>query len=270
LTHIDREHVRDAVEGHASRFVVGFVFGADQENLDIASGIAVCWKGKRIIVTASHVLQGPRLSETRIILPTDRPFERAGRALPAEATAVGRTTEALMPTDVKVVRSRELDDLCYFEVDSEFGSNSDLQFHNLGRVAKTPRPGTICLMLGYPRDMARVLSHTEADVHMTGRWSDRVTLGKDSRFLKWFRPQKHFLMRFQETDKGTSAVGFSGAGIWFPTVHPQNQIVWRPDLGLAGIQSRWYASRRLTQVVKVERLINLLSKQSLRAQPWNA
>jgi hypothetical protein len=67
-------------------------------------------------------------------------------------------------------------------------------------------------------------------------------------------------MKFAKADKGTSAAGFSGAGIWFPVVQPPNAIIWRPRLGLAGIQSIWYKSRLLTQAVKVERIVRFLSR----------
>jgi hypothetical protein len=108
--------------------------------------------------------------------------------------------------------------------------------------------------------MPYVLSDTEADVNMAARWTDRVRLSKDARFLKQLRRDRHFLMKFAKADKGTSAAGFSGAGIWFPVVQPPNAIIWRPRLGLAGIQSIWYKSRLLTQAVKVERIVRFLSR----------
>jgi hypothetical protein len=95
---------------------------------------------------------------------------------------------------------------------------------------------------------------------MAARWADRVRLSKDGRFLKQLRRERHFLMKFVKADKGTSAVGFSGAGIWFPVVQPRNAIIWRPNLGLAGIQSIWYKDKLLTQAVRVERVVRFLSK----------
>jgi hypothetical protein len=130
-------------------------------------------------------------------------------------TEIYRTTETSIPKGSAVVRSRS-DDLCYFEVDSRFGGASDLQFFNLPPFARTPRPGTACLMLGFPRDLSHVLSETEADVNMAARWTDRVRLSKDARFLKQLRRDRHFLMKFAKADQGTSAIGFSGAGILVP------------------------------------------------------
>jgi hypothetical protein len=36
-----REHFRDAVEFHAGRDVVGFIFGVERQNLDTATGVAL-------------------------------------------------------------------------------------------------------------------------------------------------------------------------------------------------------------------------------------
>jgi hypothetical protein len=42
------------------------------------------------------------------------------------------------------------------------------------------------------RPMPYVLSDTEADVNMAARWTDRVRLSKDARFLKQLRRDRHF------------------------------------------------------------------------------
>ncbi len=82
---IYREHFRDAVEYHAGRYVVGFVFGQDSQhpqNLDMATGVAISWRGKNIVLTAAHVFSGT--TRPKILLPMDFPFERAGRAIPVK------------------------------------------------------------------------------------------------------------------------------------------------------------------------------------------
>jgi hypothetical protein len=113
-------------------------------------------------------------------------------------------------------------------------------------------------MPGFPRDLSHVLSETEADVNMAARWTDWVRLSKEVRFLKQFNRDRHFLMKFAKADKGTSAVGFSGAGIRFPVMQPRNAILWRSSLGLAGIELSWYRNRLLTQAVRVERVVRFL------------
>jgi hypothetical protein len=251
---IYREHFRDAVEGHASRFSVGFVFGLAQRNLDIASGVALRWKSKRVILTAAHVLDEPNFLQGRMILPIDRPFDRGERT----STVPSELHRGIvnMPAGIALATS-SFDDLCCFEVDDDFGNSSDIQFFGLPSFASTPKPGTRCLMLGYPQDLSHRISETDAAVNMAARWSERVKLVKG---LKNFSQKSHFLMKFQKADKGESPVGFSGAGIWFPVVQPPSAIVWRPNLGLAGIQSIWYKNRSLTQAVKVERVVRFLSK----------
>jgi hypothetical protein len=249
---------RDALEGHASRFSVGFVFGLFQQHLDMATGVAVNWNSKRIILTAAHVFDGPNFLDGRIVLPIDGPFDRGGRNYPLPSEIHRGIVD--MPPGISLARSN-LDDLGCFEVDRSFGSFSDIQFLDLPPFAKTPRPGRGFLMLGYPQDLSRPVSDTEAAVNMAGRWTERVRLGKGSRSLKDFRPRAHFLMKFHKADKGEHAAGFSGAGIWFPVVQPQNAIIWRPRIGLAGIQSMWYPNRLLTQAVRVERVVRFLSRQ---------
>lgn len=252
------DHFRDAVEHHAARYVVGFVFGLDSQspqNLDMATGVALSWKDKNIVLTAAHVFTGT--TRPRVVLPMDHPFERDGT--PTVRVGPHRTTEASIPDDCAIVRSN-VDDLCYFEVGRGFGESSDLQFYEMPYFAKTPKPGTLCLMMGFPRDLSQVVSNTEAVLNVAGRWSQRVLAGKNASFLRPFKPRSHFLMRFGKADKGRSAIGFSGAGIWFPVKDPKAPL-WSPRLGLAGIQSHWYEPRLLTQVVRVERVIRFLSKQ---------
>lgn len=53
------ENQREAFEQAISKYTIGFVFPGDidQQHVATASGVAVAWAKKRLIVTAKHVLQ---------------------------------------------------------------------------------------------------------------------------------------------------------------------------------------------------------------------
>ena len=61
---------------------------------------------------------------------------------------------------------------------------------------------------------------------------------------------------------GKTAPGFSGAGVWFPLVQPEGSTVWRPNLGLAGIQSSWYPRKEITLAVRVDQLVRFLTEKA--------
>ena len=70
----------DAIEHSVGRYTVGFAFPwQGQQHVDMASGVAVGWGNRRLIVTAKHVLKDLKDDDAdavRLVLPVDRPFSR--------------------------------------------------------------------------------------------------------------------------------------------------------------------------------------------------
>jgi hypothetical protein len=250
------EPARDAFEHCVSRHSVGFVFGGNSQHLDTASGVALSWQKRQLIVTANHVFPtGAENEEFGVLLPRDSPLNRSDQASlpPKEPACV-----VVMPR-VSLVRHNS-HDLAFFEVDDRFGESSDVEFYELPSFAVAPPPGTGCLLSGYPRDLSRPISPDEGLVNLANRWSKIHSPGDKERFLKGFDSKSQFLMEFRKANKGKRAEGFSGGGIWFPLRQVPDSMVWHIVPGLAGIQSKWFARSALTLSVKVECLVRFLQQ----------
>jgi hypothetical protein len=251
---IEVEPARDAIEHSISRHSVGFVFGGTGRQLDTASGVALIWRKRRLIVTANHVFPaGAENEDFVVILPRDRPLNRSDKVVlpPKDMACV-----VSMPR-VSLVRC-DSDDLAYFEVDDKFGESSDIDFYELPPFAVCPPAGTGCLLSGYPQDLSGPISSDEGLVNLANRWSKIESLGEKERFLKGFDGDSQFLMKFRKANKGERAEGFSGGGVWFPLRQASDSRVWHAVSGLAGIQSKWFQGSALTLAVRVEILVRFL------------
>jgi hypothetical protein len=252
------EPARDAFEHYVSRHSVGLIFSEDGRSPENASGIAINWQGRRLIVTASHVFLQPsnRVASFTALLPRDRPLNR-GR----DIVLPPKDLDCVVPmSEIPIIRSNS-DDLAYFVVNEAFGKLSDIDFHELNPRAISPSPGTGCLLSGFPQDMSGQISPNEALINLANRWSEIEALGVEDRFLGGFDREREFLMKFHVADKGKRPEGFSGGGVWFP-LRQTSQGIWHPVVGLAGIQSKWFERRALTTSVKVERLVRFLSESA--------
>lgn len=251
------ENMRDALENCVARYTVGFVFKFQgPPHLDVAAGVAIKWNGRRLIVTARHVLKEEDFDDVRLILPLDQPFDRGGTVVvPQELHPV-----VAMPVPKASFVQCEWEDLGYFEVATNFAASSDLDFYPLPPLARTPVEGRGCVLMGFPRDLSGPLSGSEAAAVLAARWSSVHDAGEEGKFLKSFERNDHFLMKFHEADKGKNAEGFSGGGVWFLTEEPGAETVWRLTAGLAGIQSKWFPKKSVTLAVRVELLVRFLTE----------
>jgi hypothetical protein len=251
------ENMRDAFENCVARYTIGFVFPFQgPPHLDVAAGVAVKWNGRCLIVTARHVLKEEDFDGVHLILPLDQPFGRGGPIV------VPKKTHPMveMPVPKASFVQCEWEDLGYFEVASNFGGSSDLDFYPLPPLARTPGSNTGCVLMGFPRDLSGPLSRSQAAAVLAARWSSVHDVGEEAKFLKPFAQNNHFLMKFHAADKGKSAEGFSGGGVWFLIEQPGSETVWRPTPGLAGIQSKWFSKKSITLAVRVELLVRFLSE----------
>jgi hypothetical protein len=108
------------------------------------------------------------------------------------------------------------------------------------------------LILGYPWDIARATNDNNVVVAPYLEWTEVLPDHSDPERLKYYDPDKHFLARFNQSDKfpQASPEGMSGAAMWFhaETTSP----VWRPNLDIAGVAIAWYENSKLQQVVRRE------------------
>lgn len=250
----------DALEHAIGRYTVGFVFPwQGRRHVPTASGVAVTWANRRIVVTAKHVFEGITDDDDfLLVLPVDRPFQRDDKiTMPSTQDA-----EIVARPSAPITKSKSCD-LAFFEVNDDFGRSSDLEFYRLPSFARTPDHPAQCVMMGFPEDLAIPLpALDEALINVAARWSETLDPSEESRFLsiKDFDSESHFLMKFRAANKGKAAPGFSGGGIWFPIKQKQSALLWCPNPGLAGIQSSWFPKRSTTLAIRVELLVHFLKE----------
>jgi hypothetical protein len=248
------EQASNAVEESICNYSIGIIFGAEDRHLDMATGVAISWKRRRLIVTAKHSFRpGDENKQLTLILPRNRPLNRADVTPlpPLDLDCL------LQVSAVPIVRC-EWEDLAYFEVGDGFGSRSDLEFYELSESAVCPPTGTQCLLSGFPNDLSGQIASSESLANLANRWSEICNPEDNGRFLKNFDAQFHFLMKFHKANKGTQPEGFSGGGIWFALSQNSDSPIWHSVPGLSGIQSRWFPKSSLTLAVRVEYIVQFL------------
>jgi hypothetical protein len=247
----------DAIEHSVGRYTVGFIFPwSGQRHVPTASGVAVKWANKRVVVSAKHVFEGDP-KDVQLALPVKRPFSRD-----EEIKAPSSFDAEIVRRPMTPIIESDSYDLAFFEVNENFGQSSDLDFYPLPTFARTPEHPAQCALVGYPEDLTVPLPYAgEAIINVAARWSETLDPNEEARFLSTrdFDVECHFLMKFRAANKGKTAPGFSGCGVWFSIRQPASAQVWRPNPGLAGIQSSWFAKRSITLAVKVELLVEFLS-----------
>ncbi len=239
----------DGIEEAIAWHTVGIV--ADEPR-GIGTGTAILWRTHHVILTAWHVIKDNPIAHLWFFFRPDGTLRRAD---PADMLRQGRLE--LTPRRHIEVRNHhysDKDDLAILEVDAELERSSNLRFYDLEPDSLTPGVGTSLATIGYPHDITLQVSKEERVVSMSPEWSQRV---KQRGKLKEFDPSGSFLAGYPSAAVGRHPGGFSGAGVWF---HRSSPVVWRPNLGLAGVCTNYYRASRLLVIRKIERVIRFFEK----------
>jgi len=227
------------------RSETGQVFSSE----GVGIGSACVWKGKKLILTAKHVVEGATPNDIRFFLRQDRPIDWNAR--PSRPTA----ERAIVLAIQEIVRCPSEDLACVVLAANESGRR--LEFVDLPRdFGDVPPDGSGTLILGAPTE--KVVAITEGQrpdgqrwrscaVQVTGSWA--VVSAEAPRFFpSSFDPGRHFLLRYDPVEEGSLPFGFSGTGVWYQ--RRRNQSVWAPDPVLAGVQVRWHRESKLMIAIR--------------------
>jgi hypothetical protein len=208
---ISRERIilqwRTQGEDQVGRSKAWFFPWNGQRHIPTATGVAVEWANKRVLVSAKHVLEDTS-DEIQLVLPVERPFNRN-----AEIKVPSILDAEIVPRPSTPIVKSDSHDLAFFEVSKSFGQSADLAFYPLPAYARTPKHPAQCVLVGFPEDLSTPLpSKGEAIVNVAARWSETLDPSAESPFLssRDFDPEFHFLMKFRAANKGKAAPGFSG------------------------------------------------------------
>lgn len=128
----------------------------------VGTGAAILWAGRRLIVTARHVIIDDDPETISFLLPPDAPmilpgFDHAGLRAKAEVVIV----QKLKVDDI--VSEREAD-LAAIVLSLENALPGRLAFFEVDANSRSPSAGTLVLVHGLPRDLAKQIGLSEVAV----------------------------------------------------------------------------------------------------------
>jgi hypothetical protein len=219
---------------------------------EMGTGSACRWKGRKLVVTAKHVLDGAGPTDLAFFL---RPSGQIGWV----------THEAPPPFAERVsLRIREIvespsEDLAALVVSEEDADRSNLQFCDLpAAFAPVPSGPGVTLLIGYPGDQTFPVAITRqrsGSIQMdlgalpSACWGSIVD--EVPRFFpSAFDPNRHFLVRYDPREEGAMPYGYSGTGVWYQ--NSMKRELWAADPVLAGVQKEWHRESNLMICIRSE------------------
>jgi hypothetical protein len=245
----------ERVAWHTAVVINGVLIESRSANGQIISseamgiGSACSWKGKKLLLTAKHVVDGAVPRDLRFFLRQDRPIDWNTRPFPPtgeEATVLGIQ---------EIVRCSSEDLACIILEESESGNR--LEFANLPQdFGDVPPDGSGTLIFGSPADRCVCIGEFQQlngqrrrDLAVEPRGCWVVVAGEPPMFFpSSFDSDRHFLLRYDPDEEGSLPFGFSGAGVWYR--RQRNDSIWVADPVLAGVQVGWHRESKLMTAIR--------------------
>lgn len=221
--------------------------GQNVEEEGVGVGSACIWYGRKLIVTAKHVIEGAKPVDLRFFLKQGGQIDWAVKpAQPSLALGISLKIE-----DIVSSRSEDLSCIVLSPVPED-----RLDFLALPKgFGKVPPDGGGTLLYGCPCDqnipVAAVrhqsVLHVAFAARPRGCWA--VVEGEvPPRFPSSFNPDRHFLLHYDPKEEGAMPHGFSGAGVWYRRAG--RGPIWSAEPVLAGIQTSWHKPSNRMIVVR--------------------
>jgi hypothetical protein len=220
-------------------------------------GAAVVWNGRRLILTAKHVIEDAEPKDIQFCTRADGPIDWGVRS--ANPLVVHPVT---MKID-RIVKCRSEDLACIvLKPDQSFGP---LEFLDIpAGLDEVPSSGAGTLIHGCPVDQNIPVGAWRQGAgplliglasRPRGCWA--VVEGDPPKCLpSSFDSERHFLLKFDPTQEGVQPYGFSGSGVWGH--RRKGKGVWSANPVLSGIQFAWHRPTNLMFAVRSEMIREFL------------
>jgi hypothetical protein len=228
----------------------------------LGTGCACSWRGRALILTARHVVDGAEESDLAFL-------PRSGTALGWESPGkLGQMVERVRVGSDRIIRC-EWEDLAAILLNPHGLEALNVEFCELpGRLAsgEVRGPGSV-LVVGYPVDQTFEVSESKSPSNVTkllacpcdSFWGDVVeqpSCALDSSY----DASRHLLVRFEPAAKGRKPHGYSGAAVWCDPV--RRAALWTPSPLLAGVQTHGYTRAGLVRAVRSSAIRKFLEEGS--------
>lgn len=272
MTGIDEEGAK-ALQGYFASCSV--VITSETPGFQHGTGVAVRYKDQDYIVTAAHVLAGEPSNEKILIIgrPASTLKEVQKSELPSAffAGTHGRPT-ASPSTHITItgrLASKGQEDIAALKVQNAKNDLPHTVFHNLsGQETTDVSEGKLVIICGSPGELAlhaqhRVTGKIGVAVFLYCAWQKIMAISESPEQLD---PNVDFVTDFIHNQDPCDPQGMSGGGAWtIPKI--KDGELWVPHkTQLLGIQSGFYRERKLLKLVRIERVLDMLSGKHL-SQP---
>ena len=217
----------------------------------IGTGSACSWKGRKLILTAKHVVDKAERTGLRFLL-------RAGDAIDWDMTGRTEVIESVSLPIERIVRWRE-GDLAAIVLRSGELDESRVQFCELPKMLardETVSTDGGVLLIGHPLDQFKKVSEVkqggmlvEILASVPNMLMGEVVVKPDRALSSEYDPERDILVRFAPNTRGLKPHGYSGAGVWCdPAVN--RGILWAATPLLLGVQTHAYLDSGLLCAVR--------------------
>lgn len=231
------------------RTEVRLATGQIHSSESVGVGSACFLNGKRLILTAKHLLEGAGTDDIRFFL---RPTGAIDWGVRPSQPLVAQTSVLEIES---VVRCSH-EDLACIVLGTDGSWQGRLEFTELPKdFGDTPEPGGGTLIIGCPADQSFSIAEARSGgtewralaMQPRGCWA--VVAGEAPRYFpSSFDPERHFLLHYDPEQEGALPYGFSGSGVWYR--RRKSDMLWAADPVLAGVQVQWHRETKLMIAVR--------------------
>ena len=251
-----------ALQERLSWHTVGIIANYEgREGRGIGTGVGITYKGRKLILTAEHVVGETHLENLYFIFRPNATLQYAeyGEIKNLSGVRTSQLEDRVQIKTEQLVISEDYD-LAAICVPSETDDKFPIQFFELDLQSATPTLGTPVLMKGYPSDTTRQLAASNDFVVFPSMEMTDVIQPPEG--LTDFDNGVSYLMPCSIAVDGRSPKGFSGGGVWYQgDVIPLDKV-WKPVLKLGGIVYKYYAERQLLKAYRMEIVRDFLDSTS--------
>lgn len=242
------------------------------ENLEFehGTGVAVRYKSEYYIITAAHVLDQERHNhKLRLIAKPDSVLKEVARDdLPgAFFSGTHGSIKHSCPSPITIIdrlKDSRLGDIAALQVQPTNTELPNTQFHDLSSQGQANIfEGMSIVICGFPGALAQHAEHraTGQLAAITTNYCAYQHVRSIPETLNQLDPTIHFLTDFLNEGKILNPKGMSGGGAWSVPGVTSGDLWFPGQTKLLGIQSAFSREQQLLVLVRIERVLDLLSSK---------
>lgn len=225
------------------------------DGLHVGSGTLIKWKSSHLILTANHNLNGTKASDIRFVFYPGGTLRDGPMDAASDRTFLSRGL--LMPVEDDIFTDEQHDIAAI-----------PLKVKDLPSAARpyelSPRQpilgdGNTIILAGFAWDNSFPLQGEARAVGITTQTGTfDSSLNSKQGLSSNYDPEYHFLLPYTRVTEGVRPYGISGTGAWCNA--GRTGTIWAPSPVLAGVQTSWFSTSKILQIVRLGPIVSLLTR----------